>query len=257
MEQFIAESRLVPAQDETALLKRIFRYEDQELETMQFFGMFRPSDSIDSLEKQLNRLKSLGFEEDIEQELMQLQREYPSNGRIQFELYVLDAEDTFVISRMGGVSAFTDWSGRMCFVVLPEERVRKTLKSVVNHEYHHHWRIQTLGTKEDAETLLDRMILEGLAEFFVGVKLGNDFVGPYKDALTESAALSLWRETFKRHAGNIGPSNDTFMFGSQAENLPFWGGYSIGFHLVNRFVMSHPEITISEMTAMKSKDFMI
>ena len=115
MEQFIAESRLVPDQDETALLKRIFRYEDQELETMQFFGMFRPSVSIDSLEKQLNRLKSLGFEEDIEQELMQLQREYPSNGRIQFELYVLDAENTFVISRMGGVSAFTDWSGRIVF----------------------------------------------------------------------------------------------------------------------------------------------
>jgi len=257
MKEFILESRLVPSQNRTALLKRVFSFDDQDLETIQFFGMFQPSQNINSLEEQLNRMNALNFEKEIEQELIQLKKEYPSHGSIDFELFILNANDTFVISKLNGVSAFTDWNGRMCFVVLPEERVRKTLKSVITHEYHHHWRIQTLGTKEFEETLLDRIILEGLAEFFVSYRLGNTFIGPYKDVLTESAALSLWEEIFKKYADNTGSSNDKFMFGSPVENLPFWGGYSVGFHLVNRFAIHHPEITIEQMTAMKSKEFII
>ncbi|MFD1738701.1 DUF2268 domain-containing putative Zn-dependent protease [Bacillus salitolerans] len=41
---------------------------------------------------------------------------------------------------------------------------------------------------EEKETLLDRMILEGLAEHFVEKELGTDFLGPHKSVLTEKQA---------------------------------------------------------------------
>jgi uncharacterized protein YjaZ len=102
-------------------------------------------------------------------------------------LFILDENDDFVKEKIGGVSAFTDWDGKMCFIILPEERVRTTLKSVITHEYHHHWRIHTLGMREESETLLDRMVLVGLAEHFVQIELGEVYLGTYKDALSEKS----------------------------------------------------------------------
>ncbi|WP_255436176.1 DUF2268 domain-containing putative Zn-dependent protease [Pseudalkalibacillus hwajinpoensis] len=159
--------------------------------------MFNLNNDIASLEEQLTNMRLLDFENFIKEELELLHKEYPSNRTVDFELFILDENDDFVISKLNGVSAFTDWNEKMCFAILPEENVRSTIKSVVTHEYHHHWRISALGLKEDGETLLDRMVLEGLAEHFVKTRLGHQYLGPYKDALSETQAKTIWESTYR------------------------------------------------------------
>lgn len=143
----------------------------------------------------------------------------------------------------------------MCFAVLPEESVRSTLKSVITHEFHHHWRISTLEMDEESQTLLDRLILEGLAEHFVRMTLGEVYLGPFKDALTEKQAELLWESKYKQHLDVKGQATDLYMFGNEEEGIPFWSGYSIGYYLVNWFFEKNEDVSIEELTLLPTENF--
>jgi uncharacterized protein YjaZ len=255
MEKFISVVKSNLQGNRKEIFMDIFKFDEEEFEMMSFFGMFNLNNDIYSLEKQLNKMKSLNFENFIKEELELLHKLYPSNRPVQFELFILDENDDFVKSKLNGVSAFTDWDGKMCFAVFPEENVRSTIKSVVTHEYHHHWRISELGLKENCETLLDRMVLEGLAEHFVKTRLGNEYLGPYKDALSESQAKTIWESTYKNHIYDKGTSTDLYMFGSKDKSLPFWGGYSLGYYLIKWFLDKNNDISIKDLTSLQSEKF--
>lgn len=252
MQKFISIVRLNPDGNRKEIFLDVFKFEEEELEMMLFFGMFNLNNNICLLEKQLNKMRMLGFENFIKEELVLLQKQYPSNRIIQFELFILDEEDDFVKSKLGGVSAFTNWDGKMCFTVLPEENVRKMLKSVITHEYHHHWRISALEINEANQTLLDRMILEGLAEHFIRLKLGEKYLGPFKDALSEIQAKNLWESHYIQHINDKGTSTDVFMFGNEEEGIPFWGGYALGYYLVKWYLDNNKDISIEELTVSPS-----
>jgi uncharacterized protein YjaZ len=255
MEKFISVVKSNPQGNRKEIFMDIFKFDEKEFEMMSFFGMFNLNNDIYSLEEQLNKMRSLNFENFIKEELELLHKQYPSNRPVQFELFILDENDDFVKSKLNGVSAFTDWDGKMCFAVLPEKNVRSTIKSVVTHEYHHHWRISVLEIKEDGETLLDRMVLEGLAEHFVKTRLGNEYLGPYKDALTESQAKTIWESTYKNYIYDKGTSTDLYMFGSKDKSLPFWGGYSLGYYLIKWFLDENNDISFKDLTILQSERF--
>lgn len=223
MAKFVSEVKLNPEVNRKELIMNIFRFNKKELEMMLFFGMFHYNNDIHSLEQQLNKIRSLSFENFIKEELELLH--------------------------------ITDWNGRMCFVVLPEESVRSTIKSVVTHEYHHHWRISALELKEDSETLLDRMVLEGLAEHFVETRLGISYLGPYKDALSETQAKTLWISKYKSHTDDKGTSTDLYMFGNKEKDLPFWGGYSVGYYLIKWYLGKNRVASINDLTLLPSDRF--
>lgn len=255
MEKFISLVKSSPNGNRKEIFLDIFKFDEEEFEMMMFFGMFNLNNDIGSLEEQLTNMKSLDYENFIQEELELLHKQYPSNRPVQFELFILDKNDDFVKSKLNGVSAFTDWNGKMCFAILPEENVRSTIKSVVTHEYHHHWRISALSLKEDGETLLDRMVLEGLAEHFVKERLGEKYLGPYKDALSETQAKTIWESTYKNHIDDKGTLTDLYMFGSKDKGLPFWGGYSLGFYLIKWFLDKDKNISIKDLTILPSDQF--
>ncbi|MGB7998736.1 MAG: DUF2268 domain-containing putative Zn-dependent protease [Anaerobacillus sp.] len=226
--------------------------EEDELESMLFFGMIHPESDPDLLTSKLTKVKDLNCEMVIQSELSRLQLKYQSDHLIFFELFILSDNDHFVKEKLGGVSAFTEWNGKMCFIVNPSEDITPVLRSVIAHEFHHHMRIQRLKMKEENETLLDRLILEGLAEHFVMCELGEEYLGPYKDALNETEAKYYWNNRFKQHMFVKGIAAEPFMFGSNEKALPFWGGYAIGFFLVKQYITKHPELTIQQLTGLPS-----
>ncbi|WP_019414012.1 DUF2268 domain-containing putative Zn-dependent protease [Paenisporosarcina sp. TG20] len=257
MSQFLKDWKLNPKKSRKELFIENFILSEEELETMLFFGMFSLDNDVDSLEMQLSKMRLLAYENFIQEELELLQEQFPSYSPIKYELFILDENDDFVIEKLGGVSVFTDWNGNMWFAVLPEDNVRLTLKSVITHEYHHHWRISALEMDEESQTLLDRLILEGLAEHFVRIKLGEIYLGPYKDALTEKQAETLWESTYKPHIGKKGQTTDLYMFGNREEGLPIWGGYSLGYYLVKWFLERNEDLSIGDLTLLPSDKFIV
>lgn len=255
METFLEAITLHPETRRKNLFLEIFNLSEEELETISFFGIFDLESEIGILETQLNKLRSLAYEDFIKDELTLLQKEFPVLKAIKFELFILDEQDQFVREKLGGVSAFTDWSGKIFFAVFPDAQVRSTLRSVINHEYHHHWRTHALDITEHNQTLMDRLILEGLAEHFVKIRLGDAYLGPYKDALTEGEAEDLWKSTYKLRRHELGERTDVYMFGGNEENLPFWGGYSLGYYLVKWYMEKNEGSSIEYMTSLSSEKF--
>jgi len=255
MENFLEAIILHPETNRIDLFLKIFNLSREELELISFFGIFNLESDIEMLETQLNKLRNLAYEEFIRDELILLQKEFPVSKTIEFELFILDEQDQFVREKLGGVSAFTDWSGKLFFAVFPDAQVRSTLRSVINHEYHHHWRTHALAITEQNQTLMDRLILEGLAEHFVKIRLGEAYLGPYKDALTEKQAENLWESMYKSRRNELGERTDVYMFGSKKENLPFWGGYSIGYYLVKWYLEKNEGSSIEYMTSLASEKF--
>ncbi|KAA0550411.1 hypothetical protein FZW96_00375 [Bacillus sp. BGMRC 2118] len=257
MESFIQEITDHSEINREELFMRNFQLTKPELDSMVFFGMIDINQDHSLLRERLDNIHHLKFESFIKNKLAHLQHKYRVDKPIQLEVFLLDDNDEFVKEKLGGVSAFTEWNGRICFVVLPEEQIRHTLHSVITHEFHHHWRMNSLHINEENETLLDRMILEGLAEHFVEKELGSHFLGPYKDALIESQAKHFWRETYRYHIHEKGDGCNPFMFGNAERQLPFWGGYSIGYYLVKWYVEKNKSISIEELTILPSEQFIV
>ncbi|MDX8344621.1 DUF2268 domain-containing putative Zn-dependent protease [Rossellomorea sp. YZS02] len=257
MEQFIHQLHIKPMSDRERLFMDTFQMTKEELDSMRFLGMFDIQADVESLEKQFDRLQRLDYESYIQTELRRLQLAYPSDKPIRLELFMLDEHDEFVKNKLGGVSAFTDWNGKMCFIVQADGGVKTTLKSVIFHEYHHHLRMCKLNMTEGNETLLDRLVLEGLAEHFVRIELGDAYMGPYKSVLSEEEAQKLWNTRFRHHIDDRGEMADSYIFGNKEMGLPFWGGYSLGYHLVEWYMNENSEWTIEELTELPSKSFLL
>jgi uncharacterized protein YjaZ len=254
LQQFISTCRNEPTSDRYALFSSIFNMEKESIDTMEFMGMTKVTTPVDQLEKQLQAIHHLRFEELIHDTLQKLISTYCPNQTASAVLYLLDEEDTFGREKLGGVSAFAEYDGELTFIVYPDEKVRPTLESVITHEFHHFWRIGLINITEENETLLDKLVLEGLAELFVGYLLGSKRQGPMIHALEEEQARDLWVTQFSNHIHLKGDETNPWMFGGE-NGLPTWAGYSMGYHLVKWYCTRHPNLTIEELTQLPSKAF--
>ncbi|WP_205665292.1 DUF2268 domain-containing putative Zn-dependent protease [Pseudalkalibacillus hwajinpoensis] len=254
MEQYLNNINRNQDDNRTELFCNVFEVSSERLKFLLFLGMIDPKYDDDVLNIKLHKMKQLMFESYIQTELERLENKYQSNKIITFELFILDDHDKFVMDKLGGVSATTEWSGEMCFIVDTIEQVKPVLKSVIAHEFHHHLRIQRLNITEENETLLDRMVMEGMAEHFVKVELGEGYLGPYKDALS-AEEIEYWNSKVKSHLFDKGTTTDAFMFGCQEQKIPFWCGYALGYFLVARYIATHPGLSIKTLTALPSSEF--
>lgn len=257
LKDFIIKSKIDDEANKRELFQSSFNMTEDVLEDMLFFGIARYDQPVEKLKQQLNKIEMLEFEKLIVDELSTLQREYPTGQPIKYHLFIMDEDDAFGREKLGGVSAFTEWNGEMGFVVYPDESVKRTLRSVINHEFHHHWRMQnTEGLSEQTQNLLDRLILEGLAEHFVGERLGTEYYGLFTHQLSESEAKVLWESVYKINLSLKGEATNPYMFGDEDLDIPHWAGYSLGFHLVQSYVQAHPELNIETLTTLPPNDFL-
>ncbi len=119
------------------------------------------------------------------------------------------------------------------FLFVPPGIEEKELKALLTHEYHHVCRAQKLNRPEKEMTLLDSIIMEGLAEKAV-------------ERRTSSGSLAIWtsiypagkaRRLFKKHlSSRLGvtkfqPAHDKLLYGGGM--VPKWLGYNCGWHIVD------------------------
>lgn len=104
---------------------------------------------------------------------------------------------------------------------------RTELPATLAHELHHAKRWQGAGY---GQTMLEVLVSEGLAQHYEKAERGKP--PPY--ALPPANLPELWQQ-----AAPLLNSTDfgyeAWFFGSEAQNLPRWAGYALGFELVRRY----------------------
>ena len=119
------------------------------------------------------------------------------------------------------------------FLFISSTNSQKELQALIVHEYNHVCRLNYLNQLERSVSLLDAMVLEGLAELAVLNRFGEEFSAKWTSLYSVEEALAQWEKSFKAnlHVKKANTRHNVLMYGNDS-SIPSWMGYNIGFHLV-------------------------
>jgi uncharacterized protein YjaZ len=111
----------------------------------------------------------------------------------------------------------------------------RELEALFVHEYHHSCRMQGLKKSIKDYTLLDSIILEGLAEDAVYENVGKEFVAQWSYLLESATFQSYWKLYLKDQLTlkKTDDHHDKLLYGKG--KYPKMLGYTSGFHIVRSF----------------------
>ncbi len=123
------------------------------------------------------------------------------------------------------------------------------LLPLLAHEMHHVARFRAVGFSSN---LFEAMIDEGLADHF-SVEVAR--VGPpiWSSALA-AEQLATWSERARDEWFNSSYNHNGWFFG-EAPPIPRWAGYTIGFDLVDQFLVANPSRRPSNLYAEPALSF--
>lgn len=125
-------------------------------------------------------------------------------------------------------------------------------KALLTHEYNHICRRQFV---KEPPTLLDSVIIEGLAESAVNDLFGEKAISPWTKQYSLKEAKALWEKHFIPSLNVRGLHRHyEFLYGDESVGLPKWIGYSIGFRIVDTFQQKKGPIDIKDLLKMDATD---
>lgn len=121
-------------------------------------------------------------------------------------------------------------------------------KALLAHEYNHICRRQFI---KEPPTLLESVIIEGLAESAVHDLFGEEAISPWTKQFSLKEAKALWEKHFIPSLNVRGLHRHyEFLYGDESLGLPKWIGYSIGFRIVDTFQQIKGPIHLKELLQM-------
>ena len=166
-----------------------------------------------------------------------------SVGSVAFSLALADPRLPDLTERNRGYTGFGGMMGYAAVLAWPDDYNVPRLPSISVHELHHNVRLAfepwTAGT-----TVGQYVVLEGLAEAFAAEAVGEDFLGPWPNALSEEE-LEEARPRF-RDALEVSGFDEIrgYVFGDWAasrmgyapQGLPDFAGYAMGYRIVREYL---------------------
>jgi len=118
------------------------------------------------------------------------------------------------------------------FLFIGHMEDEKEVEALFIHEYHHVCRIHNQKKQIEEYTLLDSLIMEGLAEYAVLQHCGAQYNANWCHMYKEKEIIKYWEEDFKENL-NIRKTeklHDVLLFG--LGKYPDMIGYCLGYYLV-------------------------
>ncbi|WP_379969975.1 DUF2268 domain-containing protein [Ectobacillus sp. sgz5001026] len=117
------------------------------------------------------------------------------------------------------------------FLFASSRNTDKEMQAMLTHEYHHVCRLHASSSVEEC-TLLESMIMEGLAEAAVRERHGYEWHAPWVFYYTKEECVRYWNLFLKQscHIKKGETLHDRLLIGSRG--YPRMLGYGVGFHIV-------------------------
>lgn len=197
----------------------------------QIHGMYnKPVKSPSSLVK---NMKSSNVWMIVEKEHLALQKKW-SGPDIPIIILPSNTKDMKLMKDTKGKAglAFSD----KLILFVPETISSLELKALFVHEYNHVCRIWHTRKAEKSFTLLDSIILEGIAEQAVLERLGESFTSSWTKLYSRNQLESIWNEIIlpEHKLKKSHPRHNHFLYGWKG--LPKMSGYCVGYYLVEKYI---------------------
>jgi len=176
-----------------------------------------------------------------------------------------DGESNVLVTQMNGVLGFSLGAQATMVFVWPVEDWQSWLEYTIVHEYAHlvrnlmfprgiaGGRLVYMNTKEP-ETLLDAMIAEGIADAFA-LSVTSKVVPSWTDALNPEETEHIWPRV-RRRLGVPDPTDIRRMLFGDNDRVPQWTGYTLGYRMVQSYLKTRPETTISEIVELPGSEIL-
>lgn len=121
------------------------------------------------------------------------------------------------------------------FLFLTPVEDEKELEALFVHEYHHVCRMQALKKNPEEYTLLDSIILEGLAEHAVAENCGEKYTGEWSRRYSTTVLAGFWEKELKEKLSikRNDRQHDELLFGLGSN--PRLLGYAMGYEIVKQY----------------------
>ncbi|MGM9950054.1 MAG: DUF2268 domain-containing protein [Lysinibacillus sp.] len=130
------------------------------------------------------------------------------------------------------------------FLFVTPELEERELYALLAHEYHHICRIFHRGSSPMEHSLKESLVIEGMAEAAVEELYGEEWLSPWAKRYTAEQAKDMWERHFVPSLEVKGvPNHRPFLYGDRRMGLPQWGGYSIGYHIVQSYLQKNGPVS--------------
>lgn len=229
------------------------------------FGLLRPDGPEAEYREALASLADAGAEEVCRQALersvsaIRTAGYTPPIATIQSGLFLWEA-DPMMARLTQGYTGFGGIPGYIMVNLWPNAQNLPRLGACVAHEFNHQIRNSIEPWRMDI-SLAEYIVMEGLAESFAAELYGPDAVGPWVSGVTgeklETARRTIGQALALRGFHEVRPYifGDEIMAaqGGQPIGVPTYGGYAVGYHLVQAYMQKAGK-TAAEATLVPSSE---
>ncbi|WP_026582733.1 DUF2268 domain-containing protein [Bacillus sp. J33] len=148
----------------------------------------------------------------------------------EIDIYIFPAASGGLFSRNIGKSGVS--FKKMLFLFLPPNIDEKELEALFVHEYHHSSRINRQKKNLEDYTLLDSIILEGLAEHAVELHCGKKYRGKWCTLYSREEIEQFWKKILKNHLNATKEEriHQKLLYGEKP--YPHLLGYAAGYEII-------------------------
>ncbi|WP_042356487.1 DUF2268 domain-containing protein [Bacillus rubiinfantis] len=166
----------------------------------------------------------------------------------------------FPLEQKGGIF-FSDSTRTKAGVSFPDKMVlflshkadEREIEALLVHEYHHVCRLRSLNKKLNDYTLLDSLIIEGLAEYAVLQHCGQRYVANWCESYTDKELEVFWHRFIKANLKRKKTDrvHDHLLYGGGS--IPSLLGYAVGYQMVREFYQTESYSLKKSFTIPSSK----
>lgn len=193
------------------------------------FGMYKPNNQTQTA---FNKLKQENVWDKTEVLFKKYQQKWQGPD---IPVYIFPQADRYrPIVRNSSKKSGLSFPDKL-FLFLTSELPIKELEALLVHEYHHICRMKK--NKKDIKnyTLLDSIILEGLAENAVEETCGKDYLAPWYKMYSDEQIRAYWNRYLEDNLSmkKDQPTHDQLLFGRRG--VPAMLGYATGYTIIAKY----------------------
>lgn len=210
------------------------------------FGMYKPNQRAQEVFVQLKKNDTWSKVEHI---FTRYQRKW--NGpNIPVYIFPMGRIRNANINDKAGIS----FENKM-FLFLTPLKDDKEIEALIVHEYHHVCRMNNQTKALQDYTLLDSIVMEGLAEFAVKKYCGKNYNAKWTSYYTSEELKYYWKKYFVNNlsAKRSKKIHNVLLFGMG--RFPDLLGYAVGYHMINNFE-TKKRITIKESFSLRTEEIL-
>ncbi|TLS35447.1 DUF2268 domain-containing protein [Pseudalkalibacillus caeni] len=212
-------------------------------------GLFNP-EHIEAAEREIRLLKKQQVWERIEKEYEYLKKKW-DGPETDIYIFPIDQSNRELMKILKGKNGMNFFDNTIVLFVHSSVS-EKELQALLTHEYNHACRIQ--DKKYETIPLKDSIIMEGLAEHAVEQRFGKKMLATWTSIHSKEKAKKLWKDILLAKHNLQGFQNHTIYLMGNSKNIPKWGGYNVGYYIVDSFCENQPGLSVKQLLSISSDD---